>query len=308
MKSKIYLFFSTVFLFFLNFSFVYADDLEVILNMLEQNNTPNYQYNNFHNQNYAYPKSYIVYDFNNGEILESKNIDISLPIASITKLMTANVFLKLNNNSKCYNSITSEDRDYIKNTSTRLPINTPIDCHSLLQAMLVSSDNYAASSLSRAINGISKHEFVKQMNSQAKEWGMNNTYFFDPAGLSPKNVSSVWDLLILAHHSMNNNLIKDLSNITSFKIENNNFQKVVFRNTNKLIREKQFSALVSKTGYIRESGYNLLFVNSSYCNGRLIGVISLNNSSSLNRANFTSNKLIEYGCNNNLRYAGLSNY
>ena len=68
------------------------------------------------------------------------------------------------------------------------------------------------------------------------------------------------------------------------------------KNTNKLVRDEMFSAAINKTGYIRESGYNLVFVNSVPCNRATIGVISLNNSSSAFRSNFTKSKLEKYGC------------
>lgn len=245
------------------------------------------------------PTAYIVYDFKNNQVLEQKNINTRRPIASITKLMTANVFLRLNQNPHCVSTITEEDVDLIKNTRTRLPFNTPIDCQSLLQAMLVSSDNYAASALSRSIPNMSKTQFVAEMNRLAREWGMKDTHFVDPSGLSPMNVSTISDLTTLAHHSLFNQTIKNISSITSFSVTNhNNFQRVSFNNTNKLIRERRFIPLISKTGYIRESGYNLLFVNGTPCtNGRYIGVISLNNSSSQNRAAFTAAKLTQYQCN-----------
>ena len=68
------------------------------------------------------------------------------------------------------------------------------------------------------------------------------------------------------------------------------------QNTNRLVREEMFDAAINKTGYIRESGYNLVFVNKHQCNKATIGVISLNNASSGARSNFTRNKLEQYGC------------
>ena len=77
----------------------------------------------------------------------------------------------------------------------------------------------------------------------------------------------------------------------------NNHQKISFRNSNSLVRNGNYSAFLSKTGYIRESGYNLVFVNGNKCaNNRMIGVISLNNTNSSNRALFTMDKLVNYGC------------
>lgn len=245
------------------------------------------------------PKSYIVYDYHSRKILDYKNPHMVLPIASVTKLMTAYTFLSLNKDPNCTNQITDEDTDTLKGTRTRLPKYTDIPCHDLLKAMLVGSDNYAASSLARAVRGYSKPQFIHAMNTQAKAFGMHNTHFKDSSGLSPQNVSTVSDLLTLSVHALNNRII---SNITSFTktyanpISNSPYRTVAFNNTNKLIRNGSYSALLSKTGYISEAGYNLVFVNGKRCQNGLIGVISLNNSSSENRARFTMSKLVENGC------------
>lgn len=245
------------------------------------------------------PKSYIVYDYQTKKILDYKNPNIILPIASVTKLMTAYTFLSLNKNPNCTNQITDEDTDTLKGTKTRLPKYTDISCNDLLKAMLVGSDNYAASSLARSVRGYNKQQFIQAMNMQAKTFGMNNTYFKDSSGLSPQNVSTVSDLLTLSSYALNNKIISDITGFTKTyanPITNSPYKTVAFNNTNKLIRNGTYSALLSKTGYIREAGYNLVFVNGKQCQNGLIGVISLNNSSSENRARFTMSKLIENGC------------
>ena len=216
----------------------------------------------------AVAQSYVVYDFTHNKILESSSPHSVRPIASVTKLMTANVFLEHNKNTRCTASITAEDADHIKGTSTKLPRYTPISCNELLKAMLVHSDNYAAHALSRSA-GMSRQQFIQKMNDKARALGMTSTHFSDSSGLSNSNVSSVMDL-----------------------VKRNIFVK----NTNKLVRDEMFSAAINKTGYIRESGYNLVFVNKVPCNRATIGVISLNNISSAYRSSFTKSKLEKYGC------------
>lgn len=238
---------------------------------------------------------YAVYDFNKNQLLESKNINKIRPIASITKLMTANVFLETNKNPNCKTKILPEDYDHLKGTTSKLPKNTIISCYDLLKAMLVKSDNYAAHALSRSA-GISKAEFIQKMNQKARALGMLNTRFVDSSGLSPKNVSTVSDLIKLSKYSMNKSIIQNLSNTDLTQIHTNKGDLEV-KNTNKLVREKIFNASLNKTGYINEAGYNLIFVNKYNCeNNSKIGVISLNNSSSMERSNFTKNKLVSYGC------------
>ena len=90
--------------------------------------------------------------------------------------------------------------------------------------------------------------------------------------------------------------IKYLTNLPLTEININSHKKILMKNTNKLVREKHYQASLNKTGYISESGYNLVFINAYNCNDKKIGVISLNNTSSQSRSDFTSKKLKKYGC------------
>ncbi|QEH47588.1 D-alanyl-D-alanine carboxypeptidase [Aggregatibacter actinomycetemcomitans] len=243
----------------------------------------------------AIAQSYVVYDFTHNKVLESGAPNTVRPIASVTKLMTANVFLEHNKNPRCTASITDDDFDYIKGTHTKLPKYTPISCRELLKMMLVHSDNYAAHALSRSA-GMTRLQFIGKMNEKARQLGMKSTRFSDSSGLSNHNVSSVMDLVKLTKYSMKKTEIKAFSNISSTYVKARK-RNVFVKNTNKLVRDEMFSAAINKTGYIRESGYNLVFVNKVPCNNRAtIGVISLNNSSSAYRSSFTKNKLEKYGC------------
>ncbi|MBN6075368.1 D-alanyl-D-alanine carboxypeptidase [Aggregatibacter actinomycetemcomitans] len=243
----------------------------------------------------AMAQSYVVYDFTHNKVLESGAPNTVRPIASVTKLMTANVFLEHNKNPRCTASITDDDFDYIKGTHTKLPKYTPISCRELLKMMLVHSDNYAAHALSRSA-GMTRLQFIGKMNEKARQLGMKSTRFSDSSGLSNHNVSSVMDLVKLTKYSMKKPEIKAFSNISSTYVKAGK-RNVFVKNTNKLVRDEMFSAAINKTGYIRESGYNLVFVNNVPCNNRAtIGVISLNNSSSAYRSSFTKNKLEKYGC------------
>lgn len=160
--------------------------------------------------------------------------------------------------------------------------------------MLVHSDNYAAHALSRSA-GMSRLQFIQKWMKKARELGMRSTRFSDSSGLSDSNISSVMDLVKLAKYSLNKAQIKNLSNMPSAFIQAGG-RSVFVKNTNKLVREEVFDAAINKTGYIRESGYNLVFVNKNPCNRATIGVISLNNHSSAFRTNFTKGKLEQYGC------------
>ena len=127
--------------------------------------------------------------------------------------------------------------------------------------MLVHSDNYAAHALSRSA-GMESFAIYPKMNEKHRELGMRSTRFSDSSGLSDSNISSAMDLVKLAKYSLNKAQIKIflICQAPSFKAGG---RSVFVKNTNKLVREEVFDAAINKTGYIRESGYNLVFVNKN---------------------------------------------
>ncbi len=237
---------------------------------------------------------YSVFNYKTGEVLEESNSNIVWPIASLTKLMTAYVFVTntpdLNN---CTVTITEADKDLIKNTHTRLSANKPYECRELLHVMLLASDNYAASAFARSVPGWSKADFVRKMNSQAKEWGLTNTRFVDSSGLSPENHSSVDDYRKLTMNVVKNHEVSKISSQHQVVAENKWNKPITYKNSNMLVRELGYDVHLSKTGYIRESGYNLVHLGD--CPGN-IGVIEFNASSTNQRAYFVKQKLAKYGC------------
>lgn len=305
---------------------------EVVYNSIPLNTQLNTQYNIASASlpsGISRPKAYAVYNYTKGQIVESHNINESLPIASITKLMTAVTFYNQMNNGnynvdECISMIKYEDSDFIKGTKSRLPKDKPITCNALMMAMLISSDNTAAHALSRSINNNNRSQFIATMNSNAKRFNMLNTHFSDSSGLSPSNKSSVIDLINLAHYSLQYFPIRQMTSsygvvvngVVNNKVINENGQEIItqkpytinYRNTNALIRNyaNNNSAikmnmpipLLSKTGYIRESGYNLLMVQQNvmpHCNNNdVYMVISLGNPSINNRIKFTENKFNHY--------------
>lgn len=239
---------------------------------------------------------YVIFDYNSGKVLEENNSHDVWPLASLTKLMTAHVFLKNHKNiGECKAMITEDDRDTLKFTRTRLLRNTEYECGELLEAMLTISDNYAASALSRAIPGWSKQDFVAEMNRQAKKWDLKKTIFVDTSGLSPLNVSSANDYYQLTRHVATTPFLSDLSTIRTKMVETVSGHETQINNTNPLVRSG-LKAIVSKTGYIRESGYNLAYVSDN-CGSSPVGLIELGANTSRERVRFASDKLKEYNCN-----------
>ena len=243
------------------------------------------------------PAAYSIMDMKTGNYYESYNSTAQRPIASLTKLMTAYVFLRyIPDLEKCITNITQEDNDNIKRTKTKLDKYEPISCKKLLQTMLISSDNGAAHALARSIPNLSYNGFIKLMNEQAREWSMLNTQFVDSSGLSPKNISTVNNLNMLLYQTSKIPLISYLSSQKTTVYVKKQGQLLYLNNTNKLIRDRNYNAILSKTGYIKESGYNLIYVPDN-CTYHNIAILILGAKSSQQRANFAENILHKYSCN-----------
>jgi D-alanyl-D-alanine endopeptidase (penicillin-binding protein 7) len=133
-----------------------------------------------------------VQDAKTGETLLSKNQAAILPIASITKLMTALVILESGVNLEQRVAISDEDYDFVKGTRSRLRPGAVLTRNDLLLLALMSSENRAAHSLGRTYPG-GTDAFVVAMNAKARALGMHDTKFVDPTGLSSQNVSSARD-------------------------------------------------------------------------------------------------------------------
>ena len=193
-----------------------------------------------------------VQDAATGETLISKNQGAVLPIASITKLMTAVVILDANLNLEQRVVISDEDYDQLKGTRSRLRAGTVLTRDELLLLALMSSENRAAAALGRTYPG-GTEAFVSAMNAKAQLLGMGDTRFVDPTGLSSANVSSAKDLARLVSVAHEHPLIRQYSTRESAKVHAMG-RPLDYRNTNGLVRNAQWDIGLSKTGYISEAG------------------------------------------------------
>ena len=199
----------------------------------------------------------LVMNQNTHEIIYSKNLDTPTPIASVTKLMTAMVVLdaKLNLNDKV--SITERDVDYLKGTSSRLPVGTTMSREDMLNLALIASENRAASALATNYPG-GKARFIQDMNAKAASLGMMNTHFEDSTGLTSNNVSTARDLARMVHAAYQYPLIRQITTTSDYDLNiGNKRHPLHFHNTNALVRESNSSSWeigLSKTGYISEAG------------------------------------------------------
>lgn len=194
----------------------------------------------------------IVWDRTTGTVVYGKNTKAVMPIASITKLMTALVVLESKQNMRQMITITKGDVDRIKNSGSRLQVGTRLSRENLLRLALMSSENRAASALGRNYPG-GKKAFVKAMNRKARELDMRDTRFVEPTGLSSRNVSSTRDLVKLTRAVSRHKKIRQYSTHKSYAVKAGK-RAVHYTNSNRLITRKGWDLVVQKTGYIAEAG------------------------------------------------------
>jgi D-alanyl-D-alanine endopeptidase (penicillin-binding protein 7) len=194
----------------------------------------------------------LVVDQDTDEVLFSKNPDAVLPIASITKLMTAMVVLQAGQSLDESLTITRDDIDTEKGSSSRLAVGTTLSRGEMLHLALMSSENRAANALGRHYPG-GLPAFVSAMNAKASLLGMHATHFVEPTGLSSANRSSAQDLAMLVRAASDLPLIRELSTSQEAAIAVGQ-RHLQYRNTNALVRDPEWSIALQKTGYIREAG------------------------------------------------------
>jgi D-alanyl-D-alanine endopeptidase (penicillin-binding protein 7) len=195
----------------------------------------------------------MIYDEQTGQPVYSKNVNSVVPIASITKLMTAMVILDAKLPLDEPITITREDRDRLKGTKSRLKQGMTLSRGDLLTLALMASENRAASALARTYPG-GMPVLVAMMNAKARELGMEDSSFQDPTGLTSENVSTAQDLVKMVLAAQNYEPIQRASTQSRHVVKVNARQSLHFVNTNPLVRNRNWDVGLSKTGYISEAG------------------------------------------------------
>ncbi len=193
-----------------------------------------------------------VIDQTTGNVLFEKNANHIVPIASITKLMTAMVALDVQPGLSEMLTISEADFDTIKGTHSRLGVGTQLTREEMLRLALMSSENRAASALSRHYPG-GRPAFIAAMNRKAHDLGLSDTRFSDATGLTPENVSSARDLVRMVVAAHQYPLIREFSTSEEYHVDVRG-RPQTFRNTNALVRNDGWNIGLSKTGYISEAG------------------------------------------------------
>ncbi|WP_084609891.1 serine hydrolase [Sedimenticola selenatireducens] len=217
--------------------------------------------------------SALIVDSTGNEIY-SKQSATPLPIGSITKLMTVMVILdaRLPLDEKI--RITKQDRDLIRLTGSRLNYGATLSRRSLLDLALMASENRAASALARTYPG-GTEQFIRAMNAKARQLGMVDSRFTDPAGLDAGNVASPNDLVRMVKAASDYPEIADAT--TRLRMDVRPYPKrgpLTYGNTNRLLKNQAWNIQLSKTGYINEAGRCL--VMQAKVKGRELTIVLLN--------------------------------
>jgi D-alanyl-D-alanine endopeptidase (penicillin-binding protein 7) len=195
----------------------------------------------------------MVVDQEGGRALYAKNVNMVLPIASITKLMTAMVVLDSGAPLGETITITADDADEIKGTRSRLKLGATLSRADLLRIALMASENRAAAALGRAYPGGTR-AFVAAMNQKAVELEMWRSRFVDGTGLSSDNVSTADDLAKMVIAAYRYPIIREYTTGAAHAVRLGNGRVLQYRNSNRLVLNPSWKIGLSKTGYISEAG------------------------------------------------------
>ena len=195
----------------------------------------------------------IVFNPETGQVLWEENAQDKRSIASITKVMTALVFLE--DDPDLSQDITIERGDVYAASTTYLRANERVSLNDVLHLTLVASDNAAARALARVSHGGSA-SFVERMNEKAIELGLESTSFADPSGLNPANISSAYDLSRLISFASGNERLAPIMRTAEYTVRTNR-RTVNIHNTNRLVTGGEVDVMGGKTGFITKAGYCL---------------------------------------------------
>ena len=195
----------------------------------------------------------IIFNPETGEVLWQENAQDKRSIASITKVMTAVVFLE--DNPDLSTVVTVERSDVYAASTTYLRANERVSLNDLLHLTLIASDNAAARALSRVSHG-GTAAFVERMNEKAIELGLESTTFADPSGLNAANISSAYDLSRLISYASGNEVMSPIMRTQNYSAAVGR-RMVNIHNTNRLVGGNGVEVMGGKTGFISKAGYCL---------------------------------------------------
>jgi serine-type D-Ala-D-Ala endopeptidase (penicillin-binding protein 7) len=221
----------------------------------------------------------LVIDQDTREVLFSKNDHAVLPIASLTKLMTGVIVSAAKLPMDEVITVTQDDVDTEKGSSSRLKVGTSLTRGELLHLALMSSENRAAHALGRTYPG-GLSTFVSLMNAKARLLGMNDTSYVEPTGLSSRNQSSARDLATLVNAAHGDAMLRELTTSPGYQVAVGT-RTLQYNNTNRLVKNPEWDIGLQKTGYISEAGQCL--VMQTKIAGRKLIMVFLDSAGKLSR-------------------------
>ena len=215
----------------------------------------------------------LVLDTTHSSVLYSRHADVALPIASITKLMTALVVTDAAQPLDEMLEVSGDDRSSLgRGSFSRLAPGTQLSRGDLMHLALMASENRAAHALARNYPG-GVEACVRAMNAKARELGMTSSRFVEPTGLSDENVASPEDLSKLVMAAAKVPAIREYSTDDDYMVRVGRHE-VRFRNTDSLVSKPDWNIVVQKTGYIHEAGRCL--VMQTVIEDRTVVIVLLN--------------------------------
>jgi D-alanyl-D-alanine endopeptidase (penicillin-binding protein 7) len=206
--------------------------------------------------------SAMVVDLKTNKVLFANNPDVVVPIASVTKLMTAMVTLDAKLPMDEMIPVSIVDTKEMKGVFSRVKLGSELDRKNMLLIALMSSENRAAASLAASYPG-GYNKFIIAMNAKAKSLGMKQTVYVEPTGLSIYNVSTARDLSKLVLAARQYPMLSELSTTPDKTVT---FHKptysLVFNNTDHLIKNSRWDIKLTKTGFTNQAGHCLVLLTT----------------------------------------------
>jgi len=247
-------------------------------------------------------EDYLLADLDSATILLKQNMNAQVPIASTTKIMTALIALE---NYKLKDIVTiSEKAAFQEGADAYLIVDEKITVGELLHCLLIKSGNDSAYALAEHMNDNANNDvdsdktklFVAKMNEKAKELGMKNTHYMDPAGLDTTGYSSAYDLFLVTREALKQPTFREIvktKEYTAKSVDGKQFHAL--NNSNRLVNEYDYPGAIGvKTGYMPEAGHCL--VSAVERDGHtLIGVILNTTYDTAPASADESKKLLDFG-------------
>jgi serine-type D-Ala-D-Ala endopeptidase (penicillin-binding protein 7) len=228
----------------------------------------------------------IIYDPVTNQVLWEENSQDSRSIASITKVMTATVFLE--DHPDLSQVVTIARSDTLAASTTMLRTNDRVTTDDLMHLLLIASDNAAARALAR-VSPQGSTGFIARMNEKAAELGLMSTHYADPSGLLSDNVSSAYDMARLITHASADEGISSIMRLPEYTVHAAK-REITFRSTDHLLGRADMDVLAAKTGFISKAGYCLAtLLGLPQFGGRQVAVVVLGARSNAGRFMETQN-------------------